>query len=129
MDSINKLEKKMDLKKRRVSDSWANLFRIMKASPSEAVLIPLTSIVQTARPATDTVAVSCSDSSAVGREIAWHRGGATQEGDSGFGPSCRQDETLVPFSLMTNPAGLGLIISAHKQHTPSLAHKYTHRWA
>ncbi|KAK1884395.1 RIMS-binding protein 2 [Dissostichus eleginoides] len=76
----------------------------------EAVLIPLTSIVQTARPATDTVAVSCSDSSAVGREIAWHRGGATQEGDSGFGPSCRQDETLVPFSLMTNPAGLSLII-------------------
>lgn len=99
----------------------------MKASPSEAILIPLASNPADSA-ATDTVVLSCSDSLAVGGEIAWHRGGALylprKEGDSGLRPSCCQDGTLVPFSLMTNPAGLILIISTHKQRTHSLAHKY-----
>lgn len=43
-----------------------------------------------------------------------------QEGDSGLRPSCCQDGILVPFSLMTNPAGLSLIIT-HK-------HSHTHTW-
>lgn len=44
----------------------------MKASPSEAILIRSASNSA----ATDTVVLSCSDSLAVGGEIAWHRGGA-----------------------------------------------------
>lgn len=44
----------------------------MKASPSEAILIPSAS----SSAATDTVVLSCSDSLAVGGEIAWYRGGA-----------------------------------------------------
>lgn len=46
----------------------------------------------------------------------------TQEGDSGLRPSCCQDGTLVPLSLMTNPVGLSLIISTHKQHTHTHPH-------
>lgn len=54
-----------------------NPFRVMKASQSEAILIPLAiAILQPAPPATDTVVLSCSESLAVGGEIAWHRGGA-----------------------------------------------------
>lgn len=54
-----------------------------------------------------------------------------QEGDLGLRPSCCQDGTLVPFSLMTNPAGLSLIISTHKQHAHSPTHKYAeiHIWS
>lgn len=46
----------------------------MSASPSEAILILASN--PAVQPATDTVVLSCSDSSAMGVEIAWHRGGA-----------------------------------------------------
>lgn len=52
----------------------------------------------------------------------------TQEGDSGPRPSCCQDGILVPFSLMTNPAGLSLIISTHKQHMHTHLHAHTHKY-
>lgn len=59
------------------SDSLSNLLQIMKASPSEAILIPPSlAIRQPAQPVTVTVVLSCSDSLAVGGQIAWHCGGA-----------------------------------------------------
>lgn len=45
----------------------------------------------------------------------------------GLRPSCCQDGTLVPFSLMTNPAGLSLIISTHA-HPHTLTQTHTHTY-
>lgn len=49
----------------------------------------------------------------------------TKERDSGLRPSCCQDGTLVSFSLMTNPVGLSLITSTHKQHTDTNTQTHT----
>lgn len=112
------------------SDSLSNLFRIMKASPSEAILIPLAS-----NPAASTARHRHSKT-----QLAWFISCVRsdcmvllkvpvftmQEGGVDYIPSCCQDGTLVSFSLMTNPAGLSLIISTHKQHTHTHTRSDTH---
>lgn len=117
------------------SESLSNLLRMMKASQSEATLIPLASDC-----AANTACrshggaqlqwfISCgrSDCTLLWRSSVF----TTQEGDLGLRPGCWQDGTVVPFSVMTNPAGLSLIISTQTAHalTRTQTWIHGHKWS